>query len=207
MRLMLLLLAPALLVFGSCQAEGRPTSSPDSTASPLEVTASLSAPPEDDEVRHGWRKPRFISLAQAIERLQPHVDVPVVLPSDRMAGLPNLKGWLADPKYLDWNTVEGVRAGGMTIRKGKQILILSYGLSGFDGCGGRESAIETTIVDQPALVNPSGNRWSTVIWPVTDTGSTGRYGISGTFDAVAMVRLAESMEHSRLEAMDVAKGC
>ena len=157
--------------------------------------------------KDSWRKARFISVEEAVERLQPHVDVPVVLPRDRMAGLPNLKGWLADPKYLDWNTVDGVRAGGMTLRKDEQILILSYGLAGFDGCGDRTMAIETMVVDQPALVNPSGNRWSTVIWPVTKTGSTGRYGISGTFEAVAMLRLAESMELARLDAMDVTKGC
>lgn len=154
-----------------------------------------------------WRKPRFISVQEAVQRLQPHVDVPVVLPRDRIAGLPNLKGWLADPKYLEWNTVEGVRAGGLVIRKGKEILHLSYGLAGFDGCGDRSMAIEATVVDQPALVNPSGDRWSTVLWPVTKTGSTGRYGISGTFQAAAMLRLAESMEMERLEALDMAKGC
>lgn len=159
------------------------------------------------EPKRSWRKPRFISVAEAVERLQPHVDVPVVLPRDRIAGVPDLKGWLADPKYLEWNTVEGVRAGGLVIRKGKKILHLSYGLAGFDGCGDRTMAIETNVVDQPALVNPSGDRWSTVIWPVTRKGSTGRYGISGTFEAVAMLRLAESMELARLEAMDVAKGC
>lgn len=163
--------------------------------------------PEPDEPRKSWKKPRFISVTTAVKRLEPHVDVPVVLPRDRMAGLPNLKGWLADPKYLDWNEVDGVRAGGMTIRKGREILILSYGLAGFDGCGDRTMAIETNVVGQPALVNPSGDRWSTVIWPVTPKGSTGRYGISGTFEAVAMLRLAESMELARLEAMDVAKNC
>ncbi|MDQ4065252.1 MAG: hypothetical protein M3161_04325 [Actinomycetota bacterium] len=141
-----------------------------------------------------------------MKRLQPRVDVPVVLPRDDVA-LPSLKGWLADPRYLEWNTVDGVRVGTLTIRKDKQILILSYGLAGFDGCGGRESAIETTVLDEPALVNPSSDRWSTVIWPVTETGSTGRYGISGSFNAVMMLRLAESMELARLEAMDVTKSC
>ena len=163
---------------------------------------SVAAKPKDS-----WRKPRFISVQEAVERLQPHVDVSVVLPRDRIAGLASLKGWLADPKYLDWNTVEGVRAGGLVIRKGKEILHLSYGLAGFDGCGDRSMAIETTVVDQPALVNPSGDRWSTVLWPVTKTGSTGRYGISGTFQAAAMLRLAESMELARLEALDVDRGC
>jgi hypothetical protein len=125
-----------------------------------------------------------------------------------MAGLPNLKGWFADPKYLDWNTVDGTRAGTMKLVKRKQMLILSYGLAGFDGCGDRTMAIETNVLGEPALVTQSREYvWSHVMWPVTATGSTGRFGITGTFDAVAMIRLAESMELARIEALDVAKHC
>lgn len=188
----------------ACQQAPSPSAS---DRVPAAAASSLLSNPIATPSKESWRKPRFISVDEAVQRLQPHVDVPVVLPRDRFAGLPNLKGWMADPKYLEWNTVEGVRAGGLRLRKEEQILILSYGLAGFDGCGDRTMAIETTVVDQPALVNPSGNHWSTVIWPVTETGSTGRYGISGTFEAVAMVRLAESMELARIEAMDVAKNC
>jgi len=49
--------------------------------------------------------------------------------------------------------------------------------------------------------------WSQVLWPVTDTGSTGRFGITGTFEGWAMVQLAESMELARIEAMDSSKSC
>lgn len=197
----------AALVFLTvgCSEPGSVSAAPQVSPSQRVMTPSPQATKTDD--KKSWRKPRFISVAEAVKRLQRHVDVPVGLPRDRRAGLPNLKGWLADPKYLDWKKVDGVRAGGMKIRRGKEMLILSYGLAGFDGCGDRSMAIETNVVDQPALVNPSGRRWSTVIWPVTPTGSTGRYGISGTFDAVAMLRLAESMELARLEEVDVTRGC
>lgn len=197
--------AASLLFAVGCSEPGPVSVTAQVSPSQGAMTPSPQATKADG--KNSWRKPRFISVAEAVKRLQPHVDVPVVLPRDRRAGLPNLKGWMADPKYLDWNEVDGVRAGGMKIRKGKEMLILSYGLAGFDGCGDRSMAIETKVVDQPALVISSSRRWSTVIWPVTPKGSTGRYGISGTFDAVAMLRLAESMELARLEAMDVAKNC
>lgn len=147
-------------------------------------------------------------MTEAVERLQPHVDVPVVLPTDRMAGLPHLEGWLADPKYLYWETEDGVRSGTITLRKERQILILSYGLAVFDGCGGRDYAIETNVLSRSALVSQAHEHvWSHVLWPVTETGSTGRFGITGTFDGWAMIRLAESMELARVEAMDSNKSC
>ena len=125
-----------------------------------------------------------------------------------MAGLPNLKGWLADPKYLYWATADEVRSGTLTLRKGRQILILSYGRAVFDGCGGRDHAIETNVLGRSALLSQVREHvWSEVLWPVTEKGSTGRYGITGTFDGWAMVRLAESMELARIEAMDLSKSC
>jgi hypothetical protein len=159
--------------------------------------------------RKSWRKPRFISVAEAVHRLQPHVDVPVVLPMDRGAGLPNLKRWFADPKYLDWSTVDGIRAGTMKLLHKKQMLIFSYGVAGFDGCGDRSSAIETNVLGQPALVSESlgGHVWSHILWPVTETGSTGRFGITGTFSAFGMVTLAESMEQARIDAVEATRGC
>ncbi len=158
--------------------------------------------------REGWIKPRYISIRDAIKRLVPHVDVPVVLPRSAAAGLPNLKSWLADPKFLDWNEIEGVRAAGLTIRKGRKILILSYGLASFDGCGDRSTSEETFVLDQPALISDSPNHvWSHILWPVTPRGSTGRYGIAGTFEAEDMILLAESMERRRLEALDHERSC
>jgi len=145
---------------------------------------------------------------EAVERLQPNVDVPVVLPKDRMAGLPNLEGWLADPKYVYWETEDGVSSGTITLRKERQILILSYGLAVFDGCGGRDHAIETNVLGHAALMSQAHEHvWSHVLWPVTEMGSTGRFGITGTFEGWAMIRLAESMELARVEAMDSNKSC
>jgi len=68
-----------------------------------------------------------------------------------MAGLPNLEGWLADPKYLFWEVSHGVRSGTLKLRKDRQILILDYGRAVFDGCGGRDHAIETNVLGRPAL--------------------------------------------------------
>lgn len=120
-----------------------------------------------------------------------------------MAGLPNFEGWLADPKCVYWETEDGVRSGTITLRKERQILILSYGLAVFDGCGGRDSAIETNVLGRSALVSQAHEHvLSHVLWPVTETGSTGRFGITGTFEGWAMIRLAESMELARVEAMD-----
>ncbi len=136
------------------------------------------------------------------------MDVPVVLPQDRRAGLPNLEGWLADPKYLFWETEDGVRSGTLTLRNGRQILLLSYGLALFDGCGGRDHAIETNVLGRSALVSQAREHvWSQVLWPVTEMGSTGRFGITGTFEGWAMVRLAESMELARVETVNFSKSC
>ncbi len=158
--------------------------------------------------REGWIKPRYISVREAVKRLEPHVDVPVVLPRSAAAGLPNLDGWLADPKYLEWNEVEGVKAAGVTIRKGRKILLLSYGLASFDGCGDRSTSEETSVLGQPALIGDSRSHvWSHILWPVTPRGSTGRYGIAGTFEPEDMILLAESMERRRLEALHHARGC
>lgn len=88
------------------------------------------------------------------------------------------------------------------------MLIFSYGLSSFDGCGDRTSATEVQILGQPALVWEAREHvWSMVLWPVTDTGSSGRYGITGTFDGASILVLAESMERERLDAVDVTKHC
>ncbi|MBW3595592.1 MAG: hypothetical protein KY391_08445, partial [Actinobacteria bacterium] len=92
-------------------------------------------------------------MAEAVARLQPRIDVPIVLPRDRFAGLPNLKGWMVDPKYLDVNRVGGIRVGTLVLRKKDQILHIHYGYSTFDGCGGPDTAIETNVAGQPALLS------------------------------------------------------
>ncbi|MDQ4025409.1 MAG: hypothetical protein M3217_07955 [Actinomycetota bacterium] len=177
---------------------------PATAARPQASTPSPASPPapgEESAARPPWKE-RSIPVAEAVERLQRHVDVPVVLP--RLAGVRNPREWRADPKYLDW----GAGAGGMTIRRGRQILILSYGRAGFDGCGDRTHAVETNVLGRPALVTQSPEHvWSHVLWPVTARGSTGRYGLAGTFTAWQIVRLAESMEAARVAARDHLGSC
>ena len=199
-------LGMALALFGCEQARTEAVAPPGASVS-KQSSPSPSVAEERSRPR-SWRKERFISVTEAVERLQPHVDVPVVLPTDRMAGLPNLKGWLADPKYLYWETADEVRSGTLTLRKGRQIRILSYGRAVFDGCGGRDFAIETNVLGRSALLSQAREHvGSQVLWPVTETGSTGRFGITGTFEGWAMVRLAESMELARIAAMDFSKSC
>lgn len=196
-----------LLVASTLTACATEPIEPDVAATPDQLSSAGTSSPRTAP-RRDWRKPRYISVRDAVERLRPHVDAPLVLPASRRAGLPNLRGWLADPRYLDWRDVYGLRVGGLTIRKGRRILILSYGLASFDGCGDRSTAEETTVLGQPALIGDSQSHvWSHVIWPVTETGSTGRYGIAGTYDADDMILLAESMERERLEAVDHDRSC
>lgn len=195
-------------LFVGCSATGTPRPQAEPSSAVRETTPPAYSPTPTPEEPTPWRKARYISVAEAVETLQAHVDVPVVLPRNKFAGLPDLKGWLADPKYLDWRRVDGLRIGGMKILKGRKMLLLSYGLAGFDGCGDRSHAVETNVLGEPALLSQSPKHlWSQVMWPVTDTGSTGRYGITGTFEGWQMVKFAESMELARLAATEVSRHC
>jgi hypothetical protein len=172
------------------------------------ASTPLYVPTPEPEEQTSWRKARYLSVEEAAATLQAHVDVPVVLPRSGSGWFPDLNRWLADPKYLKWRRVDGLRIGGMTIRRNRKILILSYGMAGFDGCGDRTNAIETNVLGEPALLTQIPEAvWSHVMWPVTPTGSTGRYGITGTFEGWQIIELAESMEVARLEAKNTDKHC
>lgn len=160
-------LGMALALFG-CEQVRTEAVSPPRASVPKQSSPSPSVSEELSRPR-SWRKERFISVTEAVERLQPHVDVPVVLPKDRTAGLPNLKGWLADPKYLYWETADEVRSGTLTLRKGRQILILSFGLAVFDGCGDRDHAIETNVLGRSALFSQAREH-------VLEPGPVARHG-------------------------------
>jgi len=96
----------------------------------------------------------------------------------------------------------------MQLVRNKQILILDYGYSSFDGCGGRDTAVETNVAGQPALLSTMArDEWSTLIWPVTTTGNTGTYGLHGTFEDWEMIRLAESMDAARAGGPAEDQGC
>ena len=159
------------------------------------------------EEKPSWRKPRYISVEKAIARLQRHVKTPIILPR-QFPGMPNLRRWLADPKYLDWDDViNGERVGGLVLRRPSRVLSFQFGYATFDGCGG-DLAIETNVLGQPALLNlSSGHLWSSLIWPVKAGEIAGRYGISGTLEGWQVIELAESMELARLEATKRQTGC
>lgn len=147
---------------------------------------------------HTW-----IPLDEAVARLQPHVDVPVVMPDLN-------RRWRAQPRYLDWHCQDGFCSGRAYLRTRTQILIVEWGRSGFDGCGG-DRAIPTRVGNQPALLNislvkPPSNYWSTVIWPATPGDRSGRYGLTGDFEPFQLINLAESMEAARLEALRERSG-
>ncbi len=148
-------------------------------------------------------------VSEAIAKLQPHVDVPVIVPP-----LPGR--WTAERGHVGWwITDEGVRAGALALRGPDQSLNIYYGQARFDGCGDRSTAVRTDVLGQPALVKESAYArghewlivWSTLIWPVTPTGSTGRYGLRGSFEGWQLIEMAEAMELARLAATDHHPGC
>lgn len=187
----------AIVMASGCSSPqgGRSSAAPSTSA----ITATpTNSPTQARYEPKSWRKPRYISVAAAVDRLRPRIEVPIVLPRDRLAGLPNLKGWMVDPKYLDVRRVGGLRVGTLVLRKKDQILHINYGYSTFDGCGGADTAIETNVAGQPALLSTSTQDiWSHLMWPVSPGGSTGRYGLIGTFEGWELIRLAESMEAAR----------
>jgi hypothetical protein len=175
------------------------------TATPTRQIALEGTTPDG---HNSWIKPRYVSVGRAIARLRAHIDTPIVLPRDASAGLPGYRRWKADPKYLESNDVDGTESGTLNLIKKKRMLGIDFGTASFDGCGGRDHAIRTDVRGQPALLSVSRESlWSHIIWPVRSEGSTGRYGLYGTFEGWQLIRLAESMERGRLEAIDAPEGC
>jgi hypothetical protein len=164
-------------------------------------TASMAA-------AKGWRKDRYISVDDAIGRLQPHVDVPVVMPKMKVAYLPRLDRWLADPEDLIWSEENGVLDGEMKLIHRNRILIFSFGLVTFDGCGGTDLAVPTQVGEHPALlfVTKHGT-WSQIVWPMLPGQNTGTYGLAGTLEAWQAYQLAQSMEHARQDLPQGTGGC
>ena len=129
-------------------------------------------------------------VQQALKALRAHVDLPVALPKDDLS-LRNYRGWLAD---LNLYRYDGEPVGSIQLRKRNQILSIDVGQASSDGCGGRDTAIPTTVGGEPALVWVSPNAvWSRIVWPVEPRGHIGVYGLAGTFEGWQMVRLARSM--------------
>ena len=126
---------------------------------------------------------RLIPIDEAVAPLQPQLKVPVVLPRDRLAGVPNLKGWRADPRYLEWGREFGVRHGSLQLVKDGKVLIISFGLVTFDGCGGTDFAIPTQVAGQPAFLSVSREGlWSQILWPMGVGDTTASHGLAGNFE-------------------------
>jgi hypothetical protein len=90
----------------------------------LEAPAPTPSPETED-----WRKDRYIPVWEAVARLRRHVDFPVVLPRDRLAGLRRYRRWLADPKYTEWTRRGGVTVGTLKLVARRAYLLLDFGYS------------------------------------------------------------------------------
>src|SRR5688500_1754110 len=181
--------------------EGCHSGGPDADTFKRVETRAASALPTDPSVRDDWRKDRFITVSEAVDRLQPHVDERVALPDPRLAYLPRIDKWMADPKYLSWDRDFGARHGTMRLVHKKELLILTYGLVTFDGCGGTDFAISTEVDGQPALLKiATGNEWSQIAWPMQPLESSGNYGLTGTLEGWQAVKLAGSMKATYRES-------
>lgn len=171
------------------------------------ISQATPAPtPEPSEEPKDWRKPRYITVREAVARLDPHVDVPIVLPRDRLAGIRTYRGWLADPKHVSWDQHGREGAGALHLTSRRNYLWIEYGYAIPDGCGGRDTAIPTDVLGEPALLWAYPGH-SSIIWPVRPHGRTGRFGLSGSFDGYQILRLAESMETALREAPTHDPGC
>jgi hypothetical protein len=183
-------------LFAACSAgETEPRAA---EPSPVEVAPATPRRSPEREPK-GWRRTRYIPVREAVQRLRRHVDVPVVLPRDRIAGLPSYRGWSADPKYLEWTRRGRVTVGTLKLVSRRDYLWIEYGFAIPDGCGGRDTAIPTDVRGEPALLWP-GDGHSAVIWPVRPHGRSGRFGLVGSFAGYGILRLAESMEARLREA-------
>ena len=180
-------------------------STPDGRAGPRAAATQEPATPEPSPEPEGWRKPRYIPVREAVERLARHVDVPVVLPRDKLS-LRSYRGWLADPKYTEWTRRGAEVVGTLKLASRKEYLLISYGYAIPDGCGGRDTAIPTNVLGEPALVWTSSGQ-SSIIWPVKPYGRIGRFELNGSFEAYEILRLARSMETAIREAPGHDPGC
>ncbi|HEX2295735.1 MAG TPA: hypothetical protein VHN37_10545 [Actinomycetota bacterium] len=180
----------------------RATASPDAMAS----AAPEETPAPTPEPRRGWREPHYVPVRVAVERLARRIDFPVVLPRDRLAGIRSYRGWLADPRHLDWRRRGGRMVGSLRLVSRRNDLWIYYGYASPDGCGGRDTAVPTKVLGEPALLW-TYDRSSLLVWPVRPHGHTGTYGLSGSFEGFKLLRLARAMELALREAPPRDSGC
>lgn len=160
----------------------------------------------DPQAEPGPSKDRFVPVREAVERLARHVDVPVVLPRDPAGGIPGYRGWRADTRYLQWRRRGGLTVGTLKLTSRHDYLWIDYGYAIPDGCGGRDTAVETDVLGDPALLW-TGRGYGAIVWPVRRRGRIGRFGLNGSFGGRELLRLAESMETRLREAPARDPGC
>jgi len=146
--------------------------------------------------------PRFASIEEAVAFLEGKVDVPVVLPSN----LPRDAHLAYDPEL--WR-VRGQRGATLRLDFGlESSLTISYGFSGFDGCGGDLSR-PVDVLGQRGLIVEHESGGANLIWPVPSGSFEGRYGLdSHELSGERLIRMAWSMERARVEAnREAFPGC
>ncbi|MEA2433241.1 MAG: hypothetical protein QOG54_698 [Actinomycetota bacterium] len=146
--------------------------------------------------------PRFASIDDALRFISRKVDVPVGLPP-----LPDNAKLQSDNPVIVSRT-RGVTTGYLYLTIGpRRPLILSYGVSGFDGCGG-DDAREVDVNGQLGLLATSpGHRWSSIIWPANRETLEGRYGLSGGIGPDRALAWARAMDRAVTAPDRPATGC
>ncbi|HYP24909.1 MAG TPA: hypothetical protein VEV43_15180 [Actinomycetota bacterium] len=189
-------------VLAGCSAGGAERARPPAVAAATPVPAN----PEPSGEPRDWRRPRYVPVREAVDRLARHVDVPVVLPRHGVF-LRSYRGWLADPKHLSWSRRGDETVGSLHLISRRDYLWISYGYAVPDGCGDRSSAVPTEVLGEPALLWHHSGDHSTIFWPVRPHGRIGRFGLSGSFLGHEIHRLAESMETQIRAAPRHDPGC
>jgi hypothetical protein len=133
----------------------------------------------------------FASAEGAARFIDRQLDIPVVLPSPLPSG-----ATLRKTKGVWVNAYGGRGTARIELTWDRKILILDYGSSGFDGCGGDDAEV-VSISGKRGLVTFSANKgdpWSQVIWPVKPGHLAGTYGLYGSVRRAEALQMARSMQ-------------
>ncbi len=186
-RLIRLTVVVGMLVSAGCAAQSRDASS--------EVDRGAS--PAERKQGQGKNPPRP-SVDQALRQVRRVVDVRVVFPSVLRRSV-NVHKVYMDP---------GRGSAQLSLRSdGGDIIILTYGVAEFDGCGG-DRAEEVTIGRADGLLLTSvGAKWIQVIWPATKDWMRGTYGVAGSLSQREALALARLMSHEAAPTARRPSGC
>lgn len=133
-------------------------------------------------------EPQFASISAALDFIRSKVDVPVVLPTGLPAGVR-----LPRDNAVSVARFEGVSEAQLNLKFPHGYLVILYGRSAFDGCGG-DHAYPVRIGRHHGMLNPIEKDFSEIIWPASPDDLRGRYGLSGRFSPKEILQLARSMD-------------